>query len=272
MINIKLSKVIPSVERDYGALQEILGTHSWYPSEHVGEDSYWANYDEGDVLYSNSLPVPVAENVKHFLETVNQESYTSKISGPLTYPNLSEELQIKYQDIMVTTNSQEPSDEEARLVNYLIGFRNLLGECYSYEEDGKNCRSMGISGYVNGEFYGCVYTFENDSEDYLFFQGITKSLSLALSSYFFPDLTPTIKVNSILIPAVEDYASKIQKQRLYSLNLGLDKIRVKPIGIQGRILEKFYGFQKEPNSPPLMCSSIVGFYSEGVGEGYIKYL
>ena len=124
MISTEISKIIPSIEEEYDSFQTILGTYSWYPGEHVGEDTYWENYFEGDVKYPNSLDPDVADRVQRFLERVNKEEYN----------NLSKDLQKKYEDIMVSTDGNEPTDEEVRLINYLIGFRNMMGECYSYEE------------------------------------------------------------------------------------------------------------------------------------------
>lgn len=88
---------------------------------------------------------------------------------------------------------------------------------------------------INDQPYGGVFTFYSSKyPESVMIQGISKFLTAGAFSLFYPELAKRLpKLNSLLLPAVETLA----------VNLGTRKIIVNPIGIQGRLLEQYYGFR-----------------------------
>jgi hypothetical protein len=89
---------------------------------------------------------------------------------------------------------------------------------------------------VNNNIYGGIFGFYNNTyPEVLFIQGITKYLIPTLISIFLPEYDKLLpRLNNILNEPIETLAR----------NLGVKRILVAPIGTQGNILEKYFGYVK----------------------------
>lgn len=214
---------------DASDIQDILGTDSWAFLENVGNESYY----ESDLFPSLTLPERLLSNV-------------ASILGPV----YAEDLALKWRQLFVSTEEERQEDgvtnEESRCIDYFIKVRNIICELYSYDEEGTIA-----SAYLDGHYFGSVAFFQGE---YSMFQGITKSLVYAFIAYFYPELAPSTKLNSILIPFLEDYARSRGVHRLY----------VAPIGKQEQILKKYYGFHECAPIPRFPSPLILGSPESGV--------
>ena len=95
-----------------------------------------------------------------------------------------------------------------------------------------DCKIWIIAAKINDIPFGAVFAFLNNSEE-LMIQGISKFIIPSLLSLIEPKLAQKLpKLNNLLLPSVETLA------RMYNLKL----IVVNPVGKQGAILQKYYGF------------------------------
>lgn len=87
---------------------------------------------------------------------------------------------------------------------------------------------------LNQHLHGGVFVFWNPRyPNHVVMQGISKFLIPSLLSLLYPDQeSRLIRLNSMLQPAVETVAH----------NVGAKQIYVAPIGKQGEILKKYYGY------------------------------
>lgn len=138
------------------------------------------------------------------------------------------------------------SDE--RTLSYLVHLRKLLAEQLEYiylVEPEEKCKIWFIVASIDviprraPILYGGVMVFWNpDTPDNLMMQGISKFFLPALYAHLYPEEDAELpRLNSLLIPAVEALARELGARRIY----------VVPIGKQGSILERYYGFQKTNN-------------------------
>jgi hypothetical protein len=100
----------------------------------------------------------------------------------------------------------------------------------------QDCNIWLIVSTVNSCPYGAVFAFQNiDRPTDILIQGVSKFLIPYLFTMIKPELASRLpKLNSLLMPVVETLAK----------NVGADRILVEPIGKQGQILLKHYGFSK----------------------------
>lgn len=208
------------LEDDTTDIERILNSGSWYPLEHVREESY---YEDG-LIPSRELPDRIVQNIR-------------ELTG--------EDILEKWQSVFVSSGG-ELTEEEYELTDYLINLRNVLSEASVYQHE-EGCYT--ISAYFGSHFYGsiCVFLSTNE-ESYALIQGITKSLSYSLISYLYPGKAPSVRLNEVLIPEVERFC----KSR------GIDTIYVAPIGKQERILLNYYGFERTDVVPAYPNSVILG--------------
>lgn len=90
-------------------------------------------------------------------------------------------------------------------------------------------------------------------------QGITKFLVPSLIALFYPEKEARLpRLNSILAPAIETVARSVGAKQIY----------VAPIGNQGNILVKHYGYHKTTNII-YPCKLIMGS-NKDTGGFYVK--
>lgn len=99
-----------------------------------------------------------------------------------------------------------------------------------------DCQVYYIVAYLNEVEYGSIFAFWNeDQPDIVFIQAITKFLIPTLISLSVPKSNKLLpKLNEML-----DLSIKLLAKRL-----GAKRILVAPIGKQGAILEKYYGYRR----------------------------
>ena len=142
---------------------------------------------------------------------------------------LGDELNERYKELIT-----DPDDD---FLEKLVRIRNIIAEQDIYlDEKETNCDIYMITAHVDNDFYGLIYCFYNKKyPNYLMIQGISKTLKYMLSDLLYPKMYSKLpKLNSILMPSIESLAKQI----------GATKIIVAPIGNQGNILNKHYGFNK----------------------------
>lgn len=139
----------------------------------------------------------------------------------------------------------------------LAQIRNLVAEQNEYlyvSEEG--CEKFMITAHVDENFYGLIYCFFNkEYPDTILIQGISKTLKYTLTDFFEPNTYNYPKLNSILMSSIECLAKL----------LGAKRIVVAPIGRQGDILTKHYGFTKT-DMIQYPCKIIQGY-----GATYVTY-
>jgi hypothetical protein len=98
---------------------------------------------------------------------------------------------------------------------------------------------------INDVPYGAIFAFYNPLQpNDLMIQGISKFLVPNMYAILYPD-TKFPRLNDLLVPEIEQLAKHV----------GVSRIIVDPIGKQGQILERFFGFHPiEPQELP--CSII----------------
>lgn len=129
-----------------------------------------------------------------------------------------------------------------------------------YEE--KDCNVWFIVANLNSYPYGGVFVFQNKNDkSIIMFQGISKFAIPGFVSITYPSLNIP-KLNEILIPEIENLAIKI----------GGDTIIVSPVGTQGEILIKHYGF-KQSRINDFPCKRIRGqLFPSMINPFYEKHL
>lgn len=220
------------LEDDTTDIERILNSSSWYPLEHIREESY---YEDG-LIPSKNLPDRVAQNIRELTE---------------------EDVLEKWQSIYVSDGG-ELTEEEYELTDHLINLRNVLSEASVYQHE-EGCYT--ISAYLGSHFYGAVCVFPSSDKNYVLMQGITKSLSYSLMSYLYPDKAPSVRLNEVLIPEVERFC----KSR------GIDTIYVAPIGKQEHILLNHYGFKRSKIVPEYPNPIILGSPESHASSGQFLY-
>lgn len=133
----------------------------------------------------------------------------------------------------------------------LVKGKNLLAEqlIYLTDNDDSSCTKWQIISTLNNELYGSTFVFYNPSKSPdILLQGISRSfIPILIESVVPGTLSSLPRLNSIIQPAVETIG----------LSVGAKQIMVAPIGRQGKILEKHYGYRKVPNII-FPCDDILG--------------
>ena len=178
------------------------------------------------------------------------EAYTSKMLGKQ----------------IILDDRYDPSDDNK--ISKLFMVRKLLGEQLDYLEDELNCEAYFVYTLINDTYYGGMFAFYNkERPDVLFIQGITKIFSPSIISIYYPEYDKLLpRLNSLLEPSIETLAKM----------LNADKILVVPIGKQGKILKKHYGYRRWTKDIYYPCESIAGYLNVTKGGGrykaYVKYV
>lgn len=127
-----------------------------------------------------------------------------------------------------------------KIIDYLFNLYSVQVEAalYAYPDFAtERCRVINFQACYRQKLFGSVSLFINNTQSYAMFQGITKSFEAGLIGFLAPELWQ-IKLNSILLPTVEDYL------RNYT---SLSRLYVKHLANQRSILIKHYGYQVETN-------------------------
>lgn len=171
-----------------------------------------------------------------------------------------EDLELFSLDVLNLKISQNDIKNEVNL-NSLKDAIVIIGEQMSYLESIKTiCDIFFIEAKLNEHLYGSIFVFyHKDWPDRIMIQGITKYITSLLFVILFPEFNKELpKLNSLLDPVIESLARR----------LGAKYIYVRPIGKQGAILEKHYGYIKtQEKYNPIECNISLGFETF-----YVKYL
>jgi hypothetical protein len=206
------------LQNNYDDLADLLNIHDY---EIPNTYSFFEDLYENPI--ANNLPPKIIEDVRRF---------SSEILGI----NLHD-LETRY----------VPTEEN---LEYLLNiFRSLSKQTnYAFGEE-KDCKIWFITAEINRQLYGGVFVFWNRNfPNHIVIQGITKFLAPSLLALFYPEQESRLpRLNSILGLAVETVARSVGAKQIY----------VAPIGKQGRILEKHYGYRKT-SSIIYPCELIIG--------------
>jgi hypothetical protein len=138
-------------------------------------------------------------------------------------------------DLVQESYTRAISRREEPVLKQLFMVRKLLGEQLRYFDMKfvQKIRVYFVHATIDRNYYGGMFAFWNsDRKETLFIQGITKSLIFTLHSLFAPKTTPFSNLNSLLQPSIEELARTLKSNR----------ILVAPIGKQGDILTRYYGY------------------------------
>lgn len=213
-----------------------------------------------------NLPEYIQEKTDHideFLEELDEYPPREKLQKEVI-----EECQRFIQTILKqkTILSDEYDPKDTSKLSKLFKVRSLMSEqlWYLYTNPEKiECEVYFLYATLNGLYYGAAFAFWNkERRDILFMQGICKSFIASLIEIYYPEYKFP-KLNSLLQPAIESLANK----------LGSTTIMVVPIGKQGDILEKHYGYLKKNEEAYYPCKEILGSdYHSSDPKIYIKEL
>ena len=223
------------LERYIDEVEILLGLDAYdYGSEMVDAES--AYYE--DPGYLSYMPESLADNIVEFASMV----YYASID--------KQDLMRRYKEFITQSSERDVYD----FIMYLMNYRNLLMEGGIYAaSEGAECQTRTVSVYVNEALCGRTFLFWKDEAPYFMMQGICKMLPIAFIDKFYPQYASTYgKLNSMINPVLQSFAR---------LN-GFSKIVVKPVGNQGNILVKHYGYKQGYSKLKYPCDIILG-YAEG---------
>lgn len=199
-------------------IELLLGMNEYYHNEMINpQDGYYE-----DPQYLQHLPDSIANDISIFMKNI----YRTDIS--------KYDLVNKY-DRFFSDSSIEKIYE---FLEYMMNYRNLLCEGLIYtsaDETEENCRINTISVNINNQLYGHTFIFQKDIVNYMIMQGISKMFPMAIIDFFYPEFKTIYNLNSLIHSTLIPWAK---------LNSFTDII-VNPIGKQGDILSKYYGYIKE---------------------------
>jgi hypothetical protein len=219
-------EIISSLEDDHSQLSKLLNVSENY-DEHNDFENFISDLDDypptpilsPGIMRKYKLTFPESD------DNVIQDSYSRVIlrrnESTLGFP--------------LDSLEGEESTVFMRSMKQLFMVRKLLGEQLGYL--GIHCpiniRVYFIYSVIDSHYNGGMFAFWNsDRPDDMFIQGISKSLIYTLHSLFAPKTTPFPSLNSLLQPSIEKLARE----------LGAKRIIVAPIGKQGEILTRYYGY------------------------------
>jgi len=186
-------------------------------------------------------------------ESTDVENYINDLQKYPVKQTLNEKIDNKvknfYNNVFHISHNINYRPTEA-ILETLVKGKNLLSEQLEYiEEEEVNCIKWLIVCSVNTELYGAVCVFYNpQTGSNILMQGISRCfIPLLIDSIQPGSLTNLPRLNSLIQLAVETIG----------YNIGANQIVVAPIGKQGDILEKHYGYKRVP-SIIYPCQSILG--------------
>lgn len=202
-------QISETLENGLMIVDDLLGIEDSSPS--IDEDEY---YEQGYSM-REKLPSDVVKRLMNFSKDV--------IDSNITKTRINHEF-----------------DPNLDMFRILLDYRNIVFEQLEYTTaDEKNCQVWVLYAiFENKYYYGSIFAFYNSKNpDVLLIQGISKGITPILFSILFPEKSKNLpKLNSLFDEPLEKLARE----------LGVKRIVVAPIGKQGDILEKHYGFRRVP--------------------------
>ena len=220
--------LISFVERDYTLVNTLLNL----PDDiHEGNNIQSFHENLNDYPPHGTLPSDLRNRMHEFMLDIFEESV---------------DINDKYQNGVLEALDDVSTDQ----LDKIFKIRPLLGEQIGYFDIRDNhCKIYFTVVMINKHYYGSIFMFWNENNpDILFIQGITKFMIPTLINIFLPNYDKLLpRLNSVLEGAIESQA------RL----LGAKQILTVPIGNQGSILEKHYGYHRT-NEVYYPCTQILG--------------
>ncbi len=135
------------------------------------------------------------------------------------------------EDLVVLNKFPDLYKENKELLD---GMRRVISEQDTYlQKTEPDCDAYVVAAKVNDEPYGAIFAFTNKNSDDLMIQGVSKFIIPMVFSLFRPDEGKILpRLNSLLVPAVEELAKELHRKRIIVI----------PLRHQGKILQKYYGF------------------------------
>jgi len=203
----EIENITVELEKDFDLISEILGLEA---STDAGVDleNYLFDVEENPEWYPQKFTPLIEEMIHEFLESLNLIDYHFSLHFT--------------EDIMSTI---------FRVRLLLI---EQLDYLYTIDDFKKNgCNVWVISAEANNRLYGSVLAFHKSGSDILI-QGISRATIPTLCEIFVPGSLQILpRLNSLLLPTIESIGRSV----------GASKVVVAPIGNQGKILVKHYGFK-----------------------------
>ena len=155
-------------------------------------------------------------------------------------PTIVDKINYFSQAVFKTSNESSEFDatEDDLLFLYKVG--KLLSEQLDYlEEREEGCKIWFITAELNERLYGGTFVFWNANlPGRVVMQGISRFFIPTLLNFLYPEQNSVLpRLNSIIQPAVETVARIVDAKQIY----------VFPVGKQGSILVKHYGFRRTPD-------------------------
>lgn len=198
-------------------------------------------------------------NLDNYLDTPCTEGFFENLHKYPVLDTLSPKIIHNLKDFcdnVIVPNIHLLDIENRYIVNddnlsYLLKLRRLMSEQLEYINlewqkpsqrlypDKSDCKIWIIISKLNNMLYGGTFVFWNFAfPNIVMMQGICKFLSASILHLLYPEYDSKLpRLNSLVQPLVE----KLTK------DIGASIIYVAPIGNQGHILEKHYGYKKTDN-------------------------
>lgn len=164
--------------------------------------------------------------IKEFLLSIDENADLSKLNKPfdIKIRNALREIEDRIRSQKSVLDKQY---DDCQNIFVLVYYKNLP-----------------IGGIVI--FYNMDYRDDNEVP-YIYIQEITKYPVIYIMDILYPEYTSHIpKLNSVLDPIIEDIGRELQAEYIY----------VNPIGKQGDILEKYYGYKINNKKAPKTCNNM----------------
>lgn len=224
-----LEEILDELKIDFASLSELLDVEDYYES--IDTDNYIADLE--DYKFLELLPEKVIKKINDFTKNI-----------------FNREFEISY----------KPNENTLRK---LLKIHNLLSEqlMYSYPEIDNNCTVWLVVSKINGFIYGATCVFYNpEVSKNIFMQGISRTFIPSLLEILIPGVLKTLpRLNNLLQPVVESIGKSMKAQKIY----------VAPIGNQGDILVKHYGYVSDKNIK-FPCDMIRGKDMISNNPGYFE--
>lgn len=262
------------IERFYATLTGINISSDYYNQEEVLSDINHIIFgiisNKDAVIIGRNRLLSLLENpdIKHKLSIVNQYKLLLRILQARSLPDDILESMLVYIRSMVSNSfiSKETINNtfismKTKLMNTLKDMKSLLyDQILHFESNESDCYMWHIDCIHNNYELGSIFVFYNPNNPIilnekvgLMIQDIVKYSIPLLVQSLFPDYGVFIpKLNTILETPINMIASSINVNYIF----------VRPIGNQGDILKKFYGYLETGVELNYPCETIsIGFES-----------
>lgn len=226
------SEIYESLERDFHILNKFLGIENVDFMFHFTTNSEYNDYkDNLDTEYLfNTLRDPIINYFRIVLDMDISSNYKMEIDMDKV------NILIQTRNLIMEQLGYMNGGRETSKSDTFYEVSDLNAE---KEHDPKfyiGCKWWYIKGELNNYNYGGIFLFWNENNpNHVLIQGIAKSLVPTIASIFYPIYNKYLpKLNSILELGIESLSRRLNAKDIYVI----------PIGKQGDILEKHYGYEK----------------------------